>query len=69
MLIAPWDVVEPTNQAFWKVRALSDLVATGATVAQKDFRQLLDEYLAAAEEAQVAMREDLGTSWRRDQKV
>lgn len=36
---------------------------------QKEFRQLLDEYIAAAEEAQVAMRKDLGTSWKRDQRV
>jgi hypothetical protein len=69
VLIAPRDVVEPTNQAFWKVRTLRDLVATGATVDQKEFRQLLDEYIAAAEEAQVAMRKDLGTSWKRDQRV
>jgi hypothetical protein len=54
------------NQAFWRVRTLRDLVATGATVDQKEFRQLLDEYIAAAEDAQVAMRKDLGTSWKRD---
>lgn len=49
------------------VRTLRDLVATGTTVDQKEFRQLLDEYIAAAAKAQVAMRKDLGISWKRDQ--
>jgi hypothetical protein len=64
VLIAPWSVVEPTNQAFWKIRDLRDLVATGATRDSQEFRLLGRQYVDAAEEAQVAMRGDLGTSWR-----
>jgi hypothetical protein len=63
VLIAPWEVVEPTNEVFWKIRELRDLVATGASSAGVDFRRIERAYLDAAEEAQVAMRRDLGTSW------
>jgi len=63
VLIAPWEVVEPTNEVFWKIRELRDLVATGASHAGHDFRQLERAYIDAAEKAQVAMRRDLGTSW------
>lgn len=62
-LIAPWEVMEPTNQAFWKVRDLRDLVATGATAEDPAFGQHIRAYLAAAESAQTAMRQDLGTPW------
>ncbi|MBT2510049.1 hypothetical protein J7I98_30180, partial [Streptomyces sp. ISL-98] len=59
---------DQTNQAFWKVRDLRDLVATGATREDPDFGQHIRDYLAATEEAQAAMRRDLGTSWpQRDQ--
>ncbi|MFD9004064.1 hypothetical protein ACFV0T_24385 [Streptomyces sp. NPDC059582] len=68
-LIAPWEVMDPTNQAFWKIRDLRDLVSTGVTTRDPDFRRQTRDYLAATEEAQVAMRRDLGTSWpRRDQE-
>ncbi|MEU9117095.1 hypothetical protein AB0D04_36405 [Streptomyces sp. NPDC048483] len=63
VLIASWSVVEPTNKAFWKIRELRDLVARGVITSSPDFRRLVREYIDAAEEAQVAMRADLGTSW------
>jgi hypothetical protein len=66
VLIAPRDVVEPTNQAFWNLRALRDLVAAGASPETDDLRRGLHEYLEAAEEAQAAMRRDIGTSWQHD---
>lgn len=62
-LIAPWEVMEPVNQAFWRVRDLRDLVARGSTRGNPEFGGHLRAYLAAAEAAQVAMRRDLGTSW------
>ncbi|WP_327181069.1 hypothetical protein [Streptomyces sp. NBC_01334] len=62
-LIAPWEVMEPVNQAFWRVRDLRDLVARGSARGSPEFGGHLHAYLAAAEEAQVAMRRDLGTSW------
>ncbi|GGW35171.1 hypothetical protein CP966_14005 [Streptomyces galilaeus] len=66
-LLAPWDVMEPVNQAFWKVRDLRDLVATGSTHTDApDFRTHVSDYLKATESAQAAMRRDLGTSWPRD---
>ncbi|GAA3020705.1 hypothetical protein [Streptomyces fulvorobeus] len=69
-LIAPWEVMDSANHAFWKVRALRDLVATGATTQDPDLGRHIRGYLAATEEAQVAMRRDLGTSWpQRDQAL
>ncbi|MFJ4845526.1 MULTISPECIES: hypothetical protein [unclassified Streptomyces] len=66
-LIAPWEVMDPVNQAFWKVRSLRDLVGGGAGTEDPGFGRHVHDYLAAAEEAQAAMRRDLGTSWpRRD---
>ncbi|MFF9058561.1 hypothetical protein ACF09K_07625 [Streptomyces sp. NPDC014882] len=62
-LIAPWDVMAPVNEAFWKVRALRDLAAAGTVTDAPEFRAHVRDYLAAAEAAQAAMREDLGTSW------
>ncbi|WP_421108454.1 hypothetical protein [Streptomyces sp. NEAU-S77] len=62
-LIAPWEVMEPTNQVFWKIRDLRDLVATGVTTEDPAFGKHLRDYLAAAETAQTAMRRDLGTCW------
>lgn len=62
-LIAPWEVMEPTNQVFWKVRDLRDLVATGVTTEDPAFGRHVRDYLAAAETAQTAMRRDLGLSW------
>lgn len=62
-LIAPWEVMEPVNQAFWKVRDLRDLVAGGSARGDPEFGNRVHAYLAAAEKAQVAMRRDLGTSW------
>jgi hypothetical protein len=65
VLIAPWDVVESSNAAFWRIRDVRDLVAGGANVVAEDYRRGTREYLAAAEKAQDAMRRDLGTSWQR----
>ncbi|WP_086773374.1 hypothetical protein [Streptomyces bobili] len=65
-LIAPWDVMEPVNQAFWKVRDLRDLVARGTHTDAPDFRTHVSDYLKATESAQAAMRRDLGTPWPRD---
>ncbi|MDX3072552.1 hypothetical protein [Streptomyces sp. MI02-7b] len=66
-LIAPWEVMDPVNRAFWKVRSLRDLVAGGVTTEAPGLGRQGRDYLAAAEEAQAAMRRDLGTSWpRRD---
>ncbi|MEU6098588.1 hypothetical protein [Streptomyces sp. NPDC047079] len=65
-LIAPWEVMDSANQAFWRVRDLRDVVATGAGRQTPDFGRHLHAYLAAAEKAQVAMRRDLGTSWHED---
>lgn len=62
-LIAPWEVMEPVNQAFWRVRDLRDLVVGGSSRGNPEFGRHLHAYLAAAEKAQVAMRRDLGTSW------
>lgn len=62
-LIAPWDVMAPVNEAFWKVRALRDLVATGTATDAPEFRTHVRDYLTATEAAQTAMRKDLGTSW------
>ena len=62
-LIAPWDVMSPVNEAFWKVRDLRDLVATGTHTDAPDFRAHVGDYLKATESAQTAMRRDLGTSW------
>ncbi|MYS22889.1 hypothetical protein GA0115240_145811 [Streptomyces sp. DvalAA-14] len=62
-LIAPWEVMDAVNQAFWRVRDLRDLVASGTGRGNPDFGRQLHAYLAAAEQAQVVMRRDLGTSW------
>ncbi|MEU9438593.1 hypothetical protein [Streptomyces sp. NPDC048252] len=62
-LIAPWEVMEPVNQAFYRVRDLRNLVARGSARSNPEFGGHLHAYLAAAEKAQVAMRRDLGTSW------
>ncbi|MFJ6987643.1 MULTISPECIES: hypothetical protein [unclassified Streptomyces] len=62
-LIAPWDVMDPTNEAFWRARDLRDTVASGAGPDTPEFRTHVGAYLKATEKAQTAMRRDLGTPW------
>lgn len=62
-LIAPWEVMDQANRAFWQVRDLRDLVASGATTETPEYGRHTRGYLKATEEAQTAMRRDLGTTW------
>jgi hypothetical protein len=59
-LIAPPDVIEPTVQAFRRVRGIRDLLISGATADSAQYRKAQRDYYASIEAASDAMRQDLG---------